>query len=157
MSPGSLRQARKFKLGVTLAHQFLDQLTPALRASMMTNPGIRFAGGVSQKDANALDSDMAGIYARGDDHGHGEAENAPVTFAILTTDANEIMQPIHDRMPVILPLGHEKEWLPPTPTGMFIFPRFPAELMTTYPVSPEVNKASFNEPAALLPLEPTIQ
>ena len=45
-----LIQARKYKLGVTLAHQFLDQLTPALRASMMTNPAIRFAGGVSQKD-----------------------------------------------------------------------------------------------------------
>lgn len=53
-----LIQARKFKLGVTLAHQFLDQLTPSLRASIMTNPAVRFAGGVSQKDANALDSDM---------------------------------------------------------------------------------------------------
>ncbi len=27
-------------------------------AATMTNPAIRFAGGVSQKDANALDSDM---------------------------------------------------------------------------------------------------
>lgn len=53
-----LIQARKFKLGVTLAHQFLDQLESGLRSSMMTNPAIRFAGGVSQKDANALDSDM---------------------------------------------------------------------------------------------------
>ncbi len=53
-----LIQARKFKLGVTLAHQFLDQLSPALSSSIMTNPAIRFAGGVSQKDANALDSDM---------------------------------------------------------------------------------------------------
>ena len=53
-----LIQARKFKLGVTLAHQFLDQLTPSLRASIMTNPAVRFAGGVSHKDANALDADM---------------------------------------------------------------------------------------------------
>jgi hypothetical protein len=53
-----LIQARKFNLGVTLAHQFLDQLEPGLRSSVMTNPAIRFAGGVSQKDANALDSDM---------------------------------------------------------------------------------------------------
>ena len=43
---------------MTLAHQFLDQLKPELRASIMTNPAIRFAGGVSRKDANALDSDM---------------------------------------------------------------------------------------------------
>lgn len=53
-----LIQARKYKLGVTLAHQFLDQLAPNLRASVMTNPSIRFAGGVSRKDANALDADM---------------------------------------------------------------------------------------------------
>ena len=53
-----LNQARKYKLGVTLAHQFLDQLTPSLRSSVMTNPAIRFAGGISYKDANALDADM---------------------------------------------------------------------------------------------------
>jgi SOS response associated peptidase (SRAP) len=65
---------------------------------------------------------MAGIYARGRDHGLGGAENTTVTFAILTTAANDIMQPIHDRIPVILPLGREKNWLPPNPSGMFIFP-----------------------------------
>jgi putative SOS response-associated peptidase YedK len=43
-----------------------------------------------------------------------------VTFAILTTAANEIMQPIHERMPVILALGHEKNWR--HPSGMVIFP-----------------------------------
>lgn len=53
-----LIQARKYKVGLTLAHQHLDQLTSSLRASIMTNPSIRFAGGVSQKDANALDADM---------------------------------------------------------------------------------------------------
>jgi putative SOS response-associated peptidase YedK len=99
---------------------------------------------------------MAGIYARSDDHQFGEAESAPVNFAILTTAANEIMQPIHERMPVILPLGHEKNWLTPNPSGLFLFPEFPAELMTAYPVSPKVNKASLNEPAAIAPLEPSL-
>jgi putative SOS response-associated peptidase YedK len=37
---------------------------------------------------------IAGIYARSDDHQFGDAENAPITFAILTTSANELMQPI---------------------------------------------------------------
>ena len=53
-----LIQARKYKVGLTVAHQFLDQLTPALRASVMTNPAVRFAGGLSDKDARALASDM---------------------------------------------------------------------------------------------------
>jgi putative SOS response-associated peptidase YedK len=91
---------------------------------------------------------MAGIYAR--DHEDHERFN----FAILTTAANEVMQPIHDRMPVILPLGREKQWLPPG--GVPFFSPVPAELMTMYPVSPKMNKASFNEPAAIAPLVPAI-
>jgi putative SOS response-associated peptidase YedK len=62
------------------------------------------------------------------------------------------MQPIHERMPVILPLGREKNWLPPG--HQLFFPPFPSELMTAYPVSPKMNKASFNEPEATAPLEP---
>jgi putative SOS response-associated peptidase YedK len=50
---------------------------------------------------------MAGIYAR------GESEKSPLTFAILTTEANDVMRPVHDRMPVILPPGREKQWLRP--------------------------------------------
>jgi putative SOS response-associated peptidase YedK len=99
---------------------------------------------------------MAGIYARSRDYELGEAENTTVTFAILTTTANEIMQPIHDRMPVILPLHHEKRWLPSNPSGMFVFPAFPPELMTAYPVTPKMNKASFNEPQAIAPLDDVI-
>jgi putative SOS response-associated peptidase YedK len=61
---------------------------------------------------------MAGIY----DPGLGEAGSASITFAILTTTANEIMQPIHERMSVILPLGREKNWVPPNPSASFSFP-----------------------------------
>jgi len=53
-----LSQARKFSLGVLFAHQNLDQLTPDLRASVAANTSIKLAGGVSDKDARALASDM---------------------------------------------------------------------------------------------------
>ncbi len=54
-----LIQARQFKVGLTFAHQSIGQLKdPGLRASVMTNPAVRFAGGLSALDANALDSDM---------------------------------------------------------------------------------------------------
>jgi hypothetical protein len=33
---------------------------------------------------------------------------------------------------------------------------FPAELLTTYPVTPKMNRASFNEPAAIAPLDDVI-
>ena len=33
-----------------------------------------------------------------------------------------------------------------------VFPEFPSELMTAYPVSPKMNKASFNQPEAKEPI-----
>ncbi len=99
---------------------------------------------------------MAGIYARIDTDRFEGAEKGPVNFAILTTTANEAVQHIHHRMPVMLPLGHEKHWLPPNPSGMFVFLTFPAELMTAYPVTRKMNRATFNEPEAITPLQPTI-
>jgi hypothetical protein len=53
-----LNQARKYKVGMVLAHQNLDQLTPALRASVFSSTSIKYAGGVSGKDAVALSSEM---------------------------------------------------------------------------------------------------
>jgi putative SOS response-associated peptidase YedK len=88
---------------------------------------------------------LAGIYAR------GENEGDPMTFAILTTEANDVMRPVHERMPVVLMPGREKDWLPPH--GVTFFNPFPAELMTAYPVTREINKASFNEPEAIAPLK----
>jgi len=98
---------------------------------------------------------MAGIYAR-EPTEFDTAEKNPVNFAILTTKANEAVNHIHDRMPVLLPLGREKEWLPPTPTGTQFLPPFPAELLTSYPVTPKMNKASFNSREAIMPLQPVI-
>lgn len=100
---------------------------------------------------------MAGIYARTETDRFEGAEKGLVSFAILTTVANEVMQPIHERMPVILPLGSEKNWLPANPSGMVIFPTFPADLMTAYPVTKKMNKVAFNEPGAIKPIEPVIQ
>ena len=56
-----LTQARKFKLGVVFAHQYLDQLkrrSRALESSIMTNTSIKLAGGVSSADAHALAPNM---------------------------------------------------------------------------------------------------
>ncbi|MDR3500690.1 MAG: type IV secretory system conjugative DNA transfer family protein [Parvibaculum sp.] len=49
-----LNQARKYRVGLTLAHQNLDQLGPRLRAAVLANTSIKCAGGVSARDAHAL-------------------------------------------------------------------------------------------------------
>ena len=36
-----------------------------------------------------------------------------LTFTIVTTQANDLIKPLHERMPVILPLESEKPWLDP--------------------------------------------
>jgi len=49
-----LAQARKQKTGMILAHQYLGQLGPTLQDAFAANTSIKFAGGVSNKDARAL-------------------------------------------------------------------------------------------------------
>ena len=53
-----LSQARKYRVGLTLAHQTLDQLSPRLRAAFHANTSLKCAGGVSAKDARALADEL---------------------------------------------------------------------------------------------------
>lgn len=49
-----LAQARKYNVGMVLAHQYLGQLEPRLQEAFSANTSIKFAGGVSAKDARSL-------------------------------------------------------------------------------------------------------
>lgn len=53
-----LHQARKYRVGLIFAHQNLDQLGAGLRSSVLASTSIKFAGGVSAKDATVLDSEL---------------------------------------------------------------------------------------------------
>lgn len=53
-----VNQARKYKIGLIFSHQNLDQLSTALRASVLSSTSIKFAGGLSSKDANTLDTEF---------------------------------------------------------------------------------------------------
>lgn len=53
-----LTEARKYRCGLVLAHQYLDQATHALRASLAANTAAKFAGGLSASDARAMAPDM---------------------------------------------------------------------------------------------------
>lgn len=76
------------------------------------------------------------------------------TFAIVTTAANRLMMPIHDRMPVILPRESEQLWLSPTPTMpelLEILRPVAAGRLRAYAVSPLVNRATVDSPEAIRP------
>ncbi len=53
-----LTQARKYRVGLTLAHQTLDQLSPRLRSSILTNTSMKCVGGTSSKDARVLADEL---------------------------------------------------------------------------------------------------
>ncbi len=75
---------------------------------------------------------------------------------ILTTAANEVLQPIHDRMPVILAPNDYNLWLDPQeqkPEALQQLLRpYPAKAMTSYPVSTLVNKPQHNTPECIMPI-----
>ncbi|MCE8540137.1 ATP-binding protein [Ruegeria pomeroyi] len=53
-----LSQARKYKVGMVMAHQYLGQLSQGLQEAFEANTTIKLAGGVSARDARALSGQM---------------------------------------------------------------------------------------------------
>ncbi|MFC3615619.1 type IV secretory system conjugative DNA transfer family protein [Lutimaribacter marinistellae] len=49
-----LSQARKYRVGMVMAHQYLGQLSQGLQEAFEANTTIKLAGGVSARDARAL-------------------------------------------------------------------------------------------------------
>lgn len=104
------------------------------------------------------------------------AEHAPFAFAglweawhpddtpplhsctILTTEANPLVAPIHDRMPVILPPAEYDLWLTeaaldPEVVRPLLEP-YPAEALRAHPVSTLVNRPTNDDPACIAPSAP---
>ena len=83
-------------------------------------------------------------------------EGAVETCTILTTAANDVLAPIHDRMPVIVPPGEYDRWLDPSlrdPDSLApLLVPFPPEEMLAFPVSPRVNAPSTDDEGCIAPL-----
>lgn len=78
------------------------------------------------------------------------------TCAILTTEANELMRPIHDRMPVIVPKNLEALWLNPQIHSERelapILQPYPPEEMEAFEVSRLVNSPKHDRPECIQPI-----
>jgi putative SOS response-associated peptidase YedK len=86
-------------------------------------------------------------------------EGAPLeTFTILTTAANALMEPIHNRMPVIVAPRDYKRWLDPSvPPPLDLLRPYHAEEMRAWPVSDRVGNVRENAPELLHELQETQQ
>jgi putative SOS response-associated peptidase YedK len=78
------------------------------------------------------------------------------TCTIITTSANGVMAPIHDRMPVILAAGDYAAWLDPdaAPARLQALLRpCPEAFLQAYPVGPRVGNARTEGPELMAPLD----
>ena len=80
-----------------------------------------------------------------------------LTCAILTCPANELVAPVHDRMPVILPPEAEAAWLDPAARDPDVLQDLlrplPAETMEAWQVSPLVSSPRNDSPECIVPVE----
>jgi len=95
---------------------------------------------------------LAGLWSR-----WNSPDGSPLeTFAIITTDANELIAPIHNRMPVIVDSKDYLLWLTDVKNISLLDPilrPFQSEKMRCYKVSHRVNNPRFDCPDCLKPLE----
>lgn len=95
---------------------------------------------------------MAGLWDRWQ-----PPEGPPLeSCTIVTTRANALLAPVHERMPVVLPEEAWPVWLDPEPRPPEDFTPWlapaPTEGWTSYPVDTAVNRSAHDEPSNVRPL-----
>jgi putative SOS response-associated peptidase YedK len=105
---------------------------------------------ITRKDGEPLA--LAGLWE------HWEAPDGSVieSFAIITTEPNELVRPIHDRMPAILPEDAFALWLAPdadlADLQSLLQTPYPAALLHAWPVSSMVNSPANDDASLIEPL-----
>jgi len=77
------------------------------------------------------------------------------TCSIITTEANDLTRPIHERMPVILDAADHARWLDPTtllPELALLLKPYPAAGMQAYPITTRINAVKNDDADCLTPL-----
>lgn len=67
------------------------------------------------------------------------------SFSIITTEANQIMTPIHDRMPVVIAPADYDRWLAATSAPLDLLKPYPAQEMHAWPVSARIGNTQNND------------
>ena len=96
---------------------------------------------------------FAGIY----DRWHAPIGYEIMTFSIITTEPNELMTDIHDRMPAILTPDQELIWMDPDrglDEVLAVLKPYESIRMNAYPVSPQVGNVRNDNQNLVLPYHP---
>jgi putative SOS response-associated peptidase YedK len=96
---------------------------------------------------------FAGLY----DQWHNPGGVTVSTYTIITCEANPLVAPLHDRMPVILSRQNEECWLDTDPVSpddlKKILVAYPAGCMESIPVSDLVNNPAVDDERLVQPLD----
>jgi putative SOS response-associated peptidase YedK len=113
---------------------------------------LRQPWNVRRKDGGLFG--VAGLWARLESGAQEPLESC----LVLTTAANEVVKPIHERMPLILDPSAYERWLEPSPLEADALLKhvatLPGELLEAYSVSRLVNRAGVEDPRCLEPAAP---
>ena len=87
----------------------------------------------------------------------GKDGEGPIeSYTIITTEANEMIRPLYERMPVILPPDDYEAWLDPDNNEVeglkARLKPYPAEEMRAYPISSRVNNVNNDGPEIIEPV-----
>ncbi len=158
----SFRDAWRQRHCLVLADGFYEWQRTArgkvpMRIALQSNEPFAFAGlweewHGSGDDARTAPPISSGLCSPGTSY-----DSALHTFTILTTTPNDLMAPIHRRMPVILRPEQEAAWLDTEANRDWqreLGP-FPSDLMAAYPVSSRVNSPRYDDPSLIEPLAAT--
>ncbi len=139
----SFRDAWRQRRCLVLADGFYEWQRTArgkvpMRIALKSNPPFAFAG----------------LWEEWRDSSDGAALR---TFTILTTTPNDLMAPIHQRMPVILRPEQEAAWLDTDLDRDWqrVLGPYPSDAMTAHPVSSRVNSPRYDDPSLIEPLAAT--
>lgn len=97
---------------------------------------------------------MAGLFERWESR-----EQVKETVTVVTTEPNAVVEPLHDRMAVVLGPDDEATWLsnadPETHRGLL--EPSPAEQWQSYPISTRVNDPANDDPGVIEEVTPERQ
>lgn len=98
---------------------------------------------------------FAGLWERWEGR-EGAAHRVVESFTIVVTEANALLRPIHDRMPVVLAESDYDAWLDTEGTdaeaAKALLRPFAPEEMEAYAVATRVNSPRYDDPACIEPL-----
>jgi putative SOS response-associated peptidase YedK len=96
---------------------------------------------------------LAGLWESWRSRSSGERVRS---FAIVTTEPNELCAALHNRMPVVLKPEVWPQWLGEEPADVphlkALLAPYPADGMICWPVSPRVGNVKNNDPSLIEPI-----